>query len=384
MNSSPSTTSNLHRKMLDLLLHHAHDMQHVFRMTLPAARGYGYSTSTSSSSSSTTTSASTTPSSTDLVVYQQSGGCHQHQHHEQQPQQLLQLQFLSIVTLAALLEYAQDPDPPEIRELEQQERIDQLELENDSLFVAMEDTQWELERVQRNYLLMKQRFYYHVGVQNNNERTAQQQHHDQHDQQLLLNLGKRYSDLQLKYASLKSDSEDYQIMYQAQLLNRDEMVQQLLQERDGLLQSRNSQQQHMTKKLSKLQKQLDTYQMALASKDLKLFQLVEERDSLKQQVKEATAVTATGQVALLSNNHSRHSKTSSTASTTTTTTSTGGSSSSSEDDDNDDDTTTTIASPPNKWVQGLKNRIRPARRSQQKVQPIAKREMEHSKWDFVE
>ena len=149
-------------------------------------------------------------------------------------------------------------------------------------------------------------------------------------------------------------------MYQEQLVNRDEMVQGLLQERDGL-KSRNSQ---ATKKVTKLQKQLDTYQVALGSKDLKLFQLVEERDYLKQRVQVLYKKDQE------SNNHSAHSRTSTaTAATTTTTTS-----SYDEDDDNDEsteqspiNTTSVTTTSPSRWVQGL-NRIRPARRSP-KVQP---------------
>jgi hypothetical protein len=358
MNSSPSTTSNLHRKMFDLLLHHAHDMQHVFT-TFPRYHKYS----------------STTPS-TDLVVYQQPHS--RYNNHEYEFQQ----QFLSVITLAALFEYIQDPDPPEIRELEQQEQVYQLELENDSLYVAMEDAQWELERVQRNYLTMKQRFYYNIS--NDDYQHTQ-------DELLLLNLGQRYSDLQLEYASLKSDLEDYQIMNQEQLRNRDEMVKSVLQQQD-VLQTKHSLQ---TTKLNKLQTQLDTYQVALASKDLKLFQLVEERDSLKQQVKlkDYQGAKLEQQVLLLSlSNDTTHSK----ASTSTTSTSTvaaststssdnggnGDDEASSDDGDNgaDEESTehsptikTTITTPSlNRWVQGL-NRLRPPRtRRSSKVQPLTK------------
>jgi hypothetical protein len=381
MNSSPcsstTTTNDLHRKMLDLLLHHAHDMQHVFD-TIPRC---------------------TIPSTTDIVVYSYppSGGCYNNTH----AAELLFPQFLSIITLAALLEYIQDPDPPEIRELEQQELRYQLELENDSLFMAMEDTQWELERVQRNYLVMKQRYSY---LSNNNAAAAaatatadhyEQQQQQQQQQQDLLVLKnsagqqqqqeeeqqqhQRYSDLQLEYTSLKSDLEDYQIMNQEQLVNRDEMVQGLLQERTTL------QNQHLStlQTLTKLQTQLETYQAALTSKDLKLFQLVEERDSLKHQVKDYhhyydQAKNKLELGVFLSNNNNNnnnnnqnnnqhddtHSK-ASTTSTSTTSTPTGTSS----DDDEESSTehspvkTTTIASASpnsNRWVQGLKNRIRPA------------------------
>jgi hypothetical protein len=336
MNCSPSTTSDLHRRMLDLLLHRTHDMQYVFD-TIPR---YG-----------------DTPS-TDLVVYQHEGD--NHDHHEFQ-------QFMSIITFAALLEYIQDPDPPEIRALEQQQKIDQLELENDSLFVAMEDAQWELERVQRDYLIMKQRFYYVSNDYSSYQRTQDL---------LLLTLGQQYSDLQFEYASLKSDLDDYQIMNQEQLVNRDEMVQGLMQERKRL-QTRN---EDTTKKLTKLQHQLDTYQVALASKDLKLFQLVEERDSLKQQVKRKE-YQAKLDVLLSNKNHSTHSQESATTTSTTTTTP----STSTGDDGSEEESSTehapikstTSTASPNRWVQGL-NRMRPAARTRRspKVQPLTPKEME--------
>ena len=179
----------------------------------------------------------------------------------------------SIAAMTALIEYLQDPDPPEMRQLEVEERIEQLELENDSLYIAMEDAEWEVQRSTKRYRCLRNEHY-----KLKNEYDVQRD--------LLLQLGTQYSDLKVELATLEDEVNDRTIVYRSQISHQESLVQELYKEVDDY----KGQFKSMQREKEKLLRKIDEYEISLASKDLRLFKIVEERDSLHQSLQKLTAL----------------------------------------------------------------------------------------------